>query len=770
MRSKFLFCALLIGCFFSINPTIAQVTETDPSKIKVSQLSDEQILALDRTREERGITEADAIKYLIQRGMDPEEAENYKKRLEALKASGKTIRPGTQTATIDNVKAGRDTLKITDPKPVKRESRIYGIELFSNPNLKFEPNIRIATPKGYIIGPDDELNIFITGLNERPINGKVTPDGFIRIPNIGLVYVSGLTIERATEVIRGKAQKIYPALISGQTRLNVTLGSVRSIRVNIIGEVVKPGNYTISSLSSLFNAMYDSGGPNRFGSLRNIEIIRGNRRIKTVDLYSFIQTGIMADNIRLEDQDVIRVPAYTKRVAIEGSIKRSGIFELKAEETITDLISYAGGFADNAYKGIAKISQIGEKERSIKDVPAAMFDRYVLKNADSIYIGAILERYNNRVSIEGAVYRPGPYELSNGLTVKQLISNADGLRDDAALENAYIKRTNPNLDKEQISFNLRDIVSGARQDIPLMKEDTLVINSRQELKNNLTVTIDGNVKNPSTFTYRKGMTVTDILAMANGFTPEAATHRIEISRLVVDKSDSISNRLITSINVSLDSAMRGSQSALQLEPLDYIYVPRLVNYRALGNVKIRGEVLFPGDYPLTRRDETGPEFIQRAGGITPIGSLENAQVFRNGTRVDIDLTGSDNRKKLNSIIFMEGDSVFVPRKMPFVEVAGAVNTPQLLSFVNSNFNYYINAAGGLTETARLRSAYVQYPNGTNQPVKRFLFFKNYPKIFPGSKIVVPENKALKVKLSVGEISAIASALTALVTVIAILVK
>lgn len=772
MPLRIVIVMLFIGLALPSTAVQAQTIPTDISKIKSSQLSDAQIIEYFKRFEATGLTQEEGLRYLIQQGLDPTEAENLRKRLADIQSGGKTEKPVTQEGinSSKSIDYSRDTTRSYDKRPVRRASRIFGAELFSNPSLKFEPNIRIATPKGYILGADDQLNVIYTGLNERVVTGKISPDGYFQIPVVGLVYVNGLSIEEATNQIKRRSVRFYPALADGRTTVNVTLGTVRSIRVTIIGEVLVNGQYTISSLSTLFNALYASGGPTNNGSLRNIEIIRANRVIKTVDLYSFIQSGIQSDNVRLQDQDVIRVPGYTKRVAIDGEVRRTGLYELKGAETISDLIKYTGGFSDLAYKGIAKVSQVGEKERSIKDVPESMFDRYILKNADSVYFGAILPRYTNQIHIEGAVYRPGQFELTPGLTLKQLIQKADGLRDDASLQNAYIKRINANLDKEMLSFNLGNVLSGQTVDIPLLREDSVVIISRQDLKENLTVTIGGNVREPGTFEYRKGMSVADALSMSNGFRFEAASHRVEISRMVKDYTDIVSNNLISTITLNLDSANIKTDGRFLLEPLDYIYVPRLVNYRTLGNVKIRGEVLFPGDYPLKRRDETGAEFIARAGGLTPIGSLENAQVFRSGTRVATNLMQIDSKFGKSGIILMEGDSVFIPRKESFVEVAGAVNTPQLLSYAGRSFKYYLDAAGGLTEKARIKSAYVQYPNGTNQPVKKFLFFRNYPPVVAGSRIVVPENQGVKVKLGIGEISAIASALTALVTVIAILVK
>ncbi|WP_162237769.1 SLBB domain-containing protein [Pedobacter sp. Leaf41] len=771
MRLKFIYCAFLLVMLLATTSLFAQISVDNLSKVRVEQLSDAQILEISKRFEASGISEADAIKLLVARGMDPAEVDKYKERLAGLSSGGKTAKAAATStpAAKPQVNQNRDTTRITEAKPIKKSSPIYGYEFFSNPNIKFEPNIRIATPKNYVLGPDDELAILLTGVNESTTNAKVSPEGTVKIPYAGLVYVNGLSIEQATSQIRAKMAKAYPALSSGQTKLTVNLGTVRSIRVTIIGDVATPGTYTVSSLSTLFNALYQSGGPTYRGSLRKIELIRNNRVIQTVDLYNFLQKGIQSENVSLRDQDVIRIPVYDTRVAIDGAVKRPGTYELKNAETLADLITYAGGFADLAYKGIAKVTQVGTKERSVKDISSDMFDRYTLKNADSVYFGAILERFANRVVIEGAVYRPGTFELNQGVTLKSLIAKADGLRDDANLGNGYIKRITPSLEKEMISFNLGNIISGKTQDIALMREDSVFITSTKDLRDETSISIAGYVRAPGTFQYRKGMSVADVVSMAKGFQNDAANHRIEISRLVKDLTDTLSNKLVNIITLNLDSALSTSEGNFLLEPLDYIYVPRLVNYRSIGNVKVQGEVLFPGDYAQQRRDETGMEFIKRAGGITPMGSLENTQVYRNGVRVDMDLTGKRKRQAKDATILMPGDSLFIPKNQPFVEVNGAVNNPQLLRYANSNFKYYVDAAGGITESARLKGAYIKYPNGINAPVKSFLFIKNYPKVTAGSQIIIPEKNG-KNKLGFAEITTIASALTGIVSLIAILFK
>lgn len=774
MRLRYILLALLLSVsFIKGEITSAQTLSLENvQNVKISQLSDQQVMAIWQKFQASGLSEEAAYQLLMQRGLPPTEVEAFRKRLVQIQSSGLNGEKMTIKRKPDSARITRDTITPSIPQQTKSANRVYGFDFFNNSKITFEPNLRIATPQNYILGPDDELVIMVTGLNETTITRKISPDGTLQIPYAGLVYLNGFNMDQAGRVIREKLQKIYPAIRSGTSQMTVNLGNVRSIRVTIVGEAKLPGTYSLSSLGSVFNALYLSGGPAANGSLRNIELIRNNRVFKTIDLYDFLQRGLMNDNISLRDQDIIRFPVYKKRVAIEGAIKRPAVYELRETETLEDLINYAGGFSDDAYRAMAKVSQFGNKERSVRDVPSSFFDRYVPLNADSVFFEAILNRFKNRVFINGAVYRPGTFELTQGLSLMQLIEKADGLREDAFLTRGYIKRTSPDLEKEVVSFDLRKIKDGIQADIPLFREDSVTILSTSDLREGKTIAIDGYVRKPGSYTFRQGMTIQDLVAMAGGFSTAAASHRIEISRILKDAGDMVANQLVKTYTVQLDSALYTKDTAaFKLEPLDYIYVPRLVNYRAIGNVSVNGEVLFPGDYAIQKRDETAKDIIARAGGLTPSGSLEFAQVFRKGVRVDVDLAGKSDKFNANALIIMPGDSIVVPRENLFVEVSGAVNTPQLLRYARPGFKYYINAAGGGKQNASLKRSYIQYANGINRPVRHFLFFRNYPRVEPGSKIIVPEKQAdLRLKLGLGEVSAMTSVLTALIGLIAILGK
>lgn len=737
--------------------------------IKVNQLSDQQIVQIWQQFQRSGVSEMEAMNILKQKGMSDVEATNLRLRIAQLQKSNPNASISKPLGK-DSASSARDSIAVITPL-LKKQSRIYGYDFFSNPQMSFEPNLKLATPKNYILGPDDELTTILTGLNEVSSTVKVSLEGQIQLPYAGLVKVNGLSIEEATARIRAKFQKVYPGLQSGKTMLTVNLSNIRSIKVSVIGEAMQPGSYQVSSLASVFNVLYQSGGPNENGSLRQIELIRNNKVIQQIDFYDFLQQGILSNNIRLEDQDIIRYPVYSKRAFIGGQVKRPAFYELKAQENLSNLLHFAGGFTDTAYQEMLKLYQITARGRMLRDIQKESFNSFTLNNADSIVADPIAPEIRNLVTITGSVFHGGPYELTEGLTLAQLIRKADGIKEEGLTGRGYIKRKKMGLERMLLSFEYEQIKSGKQADIALMREDSIVVLSADDLRNKLDLTIGGEVRMPGIFEYRKGIRLADLIILSGGFTNEAANHRIEISRLEKNKADTLANKLIKLITLDLDSALQNESSQFLLEPLDYIHIPRLINYRNLGYVNIRGEILFPGDYMLSRRDETAPEMIQRAGGGTPIAALQNAQLYHNGVRVEVDLLSSGDKKSNIEWLLLPGDSIYIPRQGTFVEVKGFVNTPQLLRYNSTRFKYYISAAGGVNEKGSLRRAYIQYPNGINRPVRKFLFFKNYPLVKEGSRIIVPEKGINETnRLSLAEVATVTTSLTALLGLIIALKK
>lgn len=737
---------------------------SDLKNVKVNQLSDQQIVQIWQQFQKSGVSEMEAMNILKQKGMSDAEANNLRLRVSQMQTANK----GTSFSKPlgkDSVSSARDSIIVNTPL-LKKSTRYFGFDFFSNPLLSFEPNLQLATPKNYVLGTKDELSIILTGLNEASSSGKVSSEGSIQIPYAGLVQVTGLTIEEATARIKSKLQKVYPGIASGRTQLTVSLSNIRSIKVTVIGEAAQPGTFQVSSLASIYNALYLSGGPNENGSLRQIELIRNNKLVQTIDFYQFLLRGIMNNNVRLEDQDVIRFPVYTKRAFIGGEVKRPSYYELKSDENLSSLLNFAGGFTDTAYQEMMKIYQVTSKGRMIRDIKKEVFNSYTLFNADSVVVDVIMQELRNAVTISGAVFHPGQFELNEGLTLGQLVRKADGLREEALSGRGYIKRKKTGRERMMLSFDMDQIMNGKQADIPLIREDSVIVLSADDLRNKLKLTIGGEVRMSGDFEYRKGIRLADLIIMAGGFTNQAATHRVEISRLEKNTADTLANSLMNLMTVEIDSALSNANSQLLLEPLDYVHIPRLVNYRNLGYVNIRGEILFPGDYVLSRRDETAPELIKRAGGGTPIAALQNAQLFRNGVRVEMNLLSDQANKSNIEWLLLPGDSIFIPRQGTFVEVKGFVNTPQLLRFNSTRFKYYISAAGGVNDKGSLRRSYIQYPNGINRPVRKFLFFRNYPSVKEGSRIIVPEKSDNeRSKLSIAEVATITTSLTAILGLI-----
>lgn len=454
---------------------------------------------------------------------------------------------------------------------------------------------------------------------------------------------------------------------------------------------------------------------------------------------------------------------------MSGSVRRPAIYELMDKETLSDLFQFAGSWGDLAFRESVKVTQIDQREKIFRDIAERDFGYFIPRNGDSVFVDQIRERFLNRVVISGAVQRPGNYELIQGFTLLQLIQKANGLTEDAFIHRGYINRQAPGTTEPlTVSFNVKDILSGAEKDIPLFREDSVVIHSRSEIQSITHITVSGNVQKPGVIAFRKGMTLEDAILIAGGFTNDAATHKVEISRMAKNKADTLANRLLSMITVPVDSALSKQQSHIFLEPLDYIFVPKLLNYQSLGGVKLRGEVLYEGDYALESRDETVQDVIRRAGGISPYAVMRDVQVYRNHLRVATNLL-EGNGEQAEKFVLLPNDSIFIPRSVPFVEVKGAVFNPQILNHDSGNFMSYISSAGGVTDSGNLKKAYVQYSNGISKKIGHFLFFRKYPKVTPGSKIIVPTKTGNERRgLSVIEISTLTGTLATVISLIAVL--
>lgn len=661
MNLKKTIAAILFFCSIIISQHA--FAQTNYSDVKVDDLTDVQIRQLMQKAEAAGYDDSQLGQVAAAQGMPPAEIQKLNLRVEKIrkqdgsssddnsgngnaKGNSKNLNGQSQNDSFsgrENQSNSSDTTRNRRPKHSdkdKKEMRdafgnllpkIFGAELFENSDITFEPNLRMATPKSYIIGPDDQLLIDLTGDNEANYKLSVTPEGTIRLQYVGLISVGGLSIEQATSKIRSAMSKTYAGLKSGRTNVSITLGNIRSIKVTILGEVVKPGSYTLSSLSTVFNALNASGGPNVNGSFRNIQVIRNNKVVSTIDVYNFLLKGIQAGNVRLQDQDVINIPVYQTRVEMSGEVKRPALYEVLNTESLEDVIGFAGGFSNKAYTAKIKVLQNTNKEKRITDVTADDFTKYSPLNGDKYIVEAILDRFANRVEIKGAVFRPGQYELEKGLTLKQLILKADGLKEDAFLNRGYISRLNSDNSLALLAFDVDKVLKGTEQDIPLRREDKITISSIFDLRDEYKVDVKGEVRFPGTFDYADGMNVQSLIQMAGGFKEGATPNRIEIARRIKNSdANSISAKTADVININISSDLKLQDSTFVLQPFDIVSVRMSEGYQVQRQVKVEGEVLYPGIYTVTRKDERISDIIKRAGGLTALSFAEGASLKRPG--------------------------------------------------------------------------------------------------------------------------------------------
>lgn len=804
--SSFLLCLLLLGVTAKTQDLLRNY---DLSTVKVDKLSDADILKFKKQLDASGLTQAQAEQLAISKGMPVSEIQKLRTRLQQLSttspAQNQNNNQANQTNNLKNPNQQDTTLNsynidTTNRKPLINP-RIFGSELFNNPTLNFQPNIPIATPLGYVVGPGDVLNINVYGVQETNLQLTVSPEGNVLIPNVGQVQVAGLSIENASQKISSAmGRTAYATVRSGSSKVSITSGQIRSIGITVIG-ANKPGNYTVPSLATAFNALFVAGGPAEYGSFRSIELIRNNQLYKKIDLYKFLVNGDGSDNVTLQNNDVIRIPSYKTRVIIDGYVKRPGIFEMLPGETLDDLLKYSSGFTDSAYKSSVKIVQFTGKELSVKDVSSSNFNAYAMQAGDSVIVSKVLSRFSNRITLTGAVFREGIYELTDGLTLRDLINKADGLREDAFMQRAQIFRLKPDFTKEMLSFNPSD--SLAQKSILLQREDSVVVTSIFDLRDQYYVSVLGEVRNPGYFDYRDSLSLKDVILQAGGFTDAAFPQRIEVARLI--RRDSLTAqdvRASTIIEVKNITDIDAKQNNISLQPSDVVTVKRKPGFMAFQSVKVSGQLQYPGPYVLEKREERVSDLIKRAGGFTPEAYLDGAYIKRTNlndqtaqarqqaianiqqqindstilqqqevAQKQSDQLPLDIKKILanpgtaEDVVLISGDELVVPKFNAQVRISGSVLFPTQIPYNDKyNVNDYIAAAGGAAENGRKSRTYVVYANGKAATKRGFLFFRSSPDIKPGAEVIVPA-KEEKRRLSPGEFIGIASALASLAGVV-----
>ena len=815
----------VIALMVLASPSLFAQNSQNLSNIRVDELSDTQIRQFIRQVEAQGLSEAQLEQVATARGMAPSEIAKLRERVDKIRkqesaaslqkesgSSGQSASSAPQKGSRElNYTPDTVVTPVADAATALESLRpkIFGSELFRNSQISFEPNLRLATPANYQLGPDDELIIDIYGYSEANYRLRISPEGSINIPYVGVISVGGLTMEQATQRIRARLSSIYSNIKTGNTKVAISLGNIRSIKVTLLGEVTRPGTYTLPSLATVFNALYSSGGPAENGSFRAIEVIRNGRVISTVDVYEFLLKGFQRNNIRLQDQDVIRIPTYKKRVQFSGEVKRPAIYEAVGRESLQDLINFAGGFTSEAYTARIRVIQNTPKERRVSDVFDEAFATYIPQNGDKYFAEPILERYENRVTIAGAVFRPGQYQLEPGLTLGQLIKRAEGVTEDAFLTRGYLTRLRADNTNELLSFDLGRILNGEAADIRLQREDQITIPSIFDLREEYKVSIEGEVRSPGTFDFAENLTLEDLVVLAGGFKEGASPKRIEISRRVKDSEAGAANsRTAQVFQVDVDQNLKLQGAKFVLQPFDIVMVRNAAGYETQRQVRVEGEVLYPGTYTISRKDERISDLVKRAGGLTDLAYLSGASLKRNSsatsgsgknrissletveekesrlqrlqktatkdstTTVDEDVLRNDlvgiNLERIIDkpytkldLILEEGDVLRIPKQLQTVKVNGEVLSPVTAVYSPSKgFKAYISSAGGFSQKALKKRAYVLYANGTVQSTKKFLVFNNYPVMRPGAEIFVPA-KAERRKLTPAEAIGIGSAIASL---------
>ena len=736
--------------------------------------------------------------------------------------AGQTTSRASDTVISDRVIAttpGKDSIYLEEqrkrnlPENDLKET-VFGREIFSNKNLSFEPDLNIPTPKNYILSAGDELLINVWGDSELNLKLKVSPEGTILIPNLGPVSVSGLTIETAENRIRQELGRIMSTLTGNtdgaNTFVSVSLSQIRSIKVNIVGEVVAPGTYTLPSFATLFNALYAAGGVNEIGSLRGIKVYRNSKEVAKLDVYDYLLNGKYNTNIRLEENDMVIVSPYDQLAVVRGKVKRNRIFEMKKGETLQQLLNMAGGFTGDAYKKDVRIKRKADSRYQIATVTEDKYPTFAMMDGDSLLVDSVIPFYENRLTVTGAVWRPGEYELNGAVhTVKGLINQAAGLKGDEFTGRAQITRLNPDFTTTVIAVDIRGILNGTSPDIELKPEDILNIPSLFDLREPYTIKVSGAVNYVDTvLPYRNNLTVEDAIMMAGGLKESAATVNVEVARRIKDtKTYENSNRTAEVFNFELNDNLglisvdgKNSNSVFTLEPFDEVYVRFSPGYQEQQVVKVDGEITFSGDYVLAEKNSRLSNIIAKAGGITPDAYVKGASLKRQLTedemrRLETLLQLSSNKQSRDSValsleniknysvgidlekalanpgsahdvVLRDGDELYIPQLQSTVKINGAVTYPNSVTYTEGmSVGNCLSQAGGYNDIAR-KYPIVIYMNGKVATTKKcFIFFKRYPKVEPGCEIVVPTKTQRDRKTSLAEVLSIASSTTSMAAMI-----
>lgn len=745
-----------------------------------AQMSDDAVVAYVKDGMAAGKSQNAMAKELAARGVTKEQAERIKAKQEqeqasqneAVKVAGVQEYQRRMNDGVLETEAGdMDAVALEIAEPGER--RVFGRGIFRNSNLTFAPSANLPTPVNYILGPGDEVIIDIWGTNQATIRQTISPDGTINIPDIGMVNLNGMTVKEADSYMRRKLGQIYS--VDGddaKSEIKLTLGNIRTIQVNMMGEIANPGTYYLSSLSNIYHALHRAGGVSRLGTLRDIQLIRKGKVIAHIDIYDFIREGKM-NEIILEEGDIINVPTYDIIVDIAGNVKRPMAYELKKGETIADLIDYASGFTGDAYTDNIRVIRKNGKEYQVFTVEEPQYATFELMEGDGLAVGAMLDRFANKLEVKGAVYRPGTYELGDKVkTVSQLIAQAEGLKGDAFTNRALITREREDLTLEILPVDIGAILAGTAPDVALVKNDVLYIPSIHDLKDIGTITVAGEVARPGSFVFAENTTLEDAIMQAGGLLESASTVKIDVSRRLKDPSSTTQSEKITeTFTFSFkDGYVVDGQDAFVLQPYDYVYVRRSPNYNEQIQVTIKGEVVFPGAYSLTNRSERLSDLVMKAGGVNQWAYVKGARMSRVVTEeersrtlfaknvlssardsVNVDMLEDAGRYTVGidlvaalanpggdaDIVLKEGDIIAVPQYNNTVKISGNVMYQNTVTYSSSmTVKDYVTMAGGYGYRAKKSRSYIVYMNGIVARAKK----NSRAVVEPGCEIIVPNRR------------------------------
>lgn len=770
-------------------------------------LTDDQVITYIKTQAATGKSQNQIGKELLAQGVTADQIKRIRAQYEQEQNTqvNQTTGAELRTRLREEVEESEsDNHAVEDVEETAIQKTIYGHDIFNSRALTFEPNSNMATPQNYKLGPGDEVIIDIWGVSEDNIRQQISPDGRIMISQLGPVYLNGLTVAEANKQLKNIFAKKY-AGVGSDTDINLTLGQIRSIQIDVLGEVRTPGTFRISPFSNAFHALYNAGGINDIGSLRNIDIFRNGKKISTIDVYDFLFKGKDVGNIRLQEGDVIIVPPYNELVHVEGNVKRPMFYELKPNESLSKLIEYAGGFTGDAYSDVVRVRRLNGLEKELHTVERMEYPTYSLKDGDVISVGVVTDEFTNKVEIGGSVYRPGTYAINENVkTLRQLIQKAEGLTDDAYLGRALMYREKPDRSLEVLSINLGDIMNGTAADIELRKNDIINIININVITERGGFTINGLVASPGTYPYAEGTSLKDLILQAGGLLEGASTARVEISRRIIDQdATDATNQLAETYTVNIENGLDvGEAAEFMLKPYDLVQVRRSPTYSPQETMTLQGQVLFPGNYVIDTRNERISDVIRRAGGLLESAYVQGAYLKRRlsdeerarreetirlaransenssdsismsnlaineVSNVGIDLQKAiENPGSYYDVTVQAGDILTIPELQSTVKISGDVLFPNTVVYVpGKKLKYYINQAGGYGENARKNKAYVVYMNGTASKAS------GKTPIEPGSQIIVPSKpdkpgfdwtKVLSIATTLGSLASMTAAVVAI---------